>query len=177
MSNSRLNDDQIMKAMRRLLLLLTMIASPAWCDSPTSVNTDVIINLPISKTWKLFFTVEGLQDVGYTNVVMPLKLNEKLHAERKLQGQSEILDGVISSFDPEHMLSWQWSNTRCWSVLYFNAMGNEMTQIRWLDLCSADNSVDLQTRAQYHRQLFDQLVRRYAPECHVCKEEREAGYR
>jgi hypothetical protein len=53
-------------------------------------------------------------------------------------------------------------------------MGRDMTQIRWLDFCH-DDRVNLTVNRAYHRQLFDTLIRRYAPECHVCKEEREAN--
>lgn len=161
--------------MKKLLLLLSLFTTPAWCESPSSVSTDVIINLPIEKTWVLFSSAEGLRDIGYTKASLTLKPNGNFHAERKLNDSSETIDGVISSFDPQHMLSWQWNQSPCWSVLYFNAMGNDMTQLRWIDLCGENKSADLQSRAQQHRQLFDQLVRRNAPECHVCKEEREAA--
>lgn len=155
-----------------------MMSTLAMAESPSSLSTDAIINLPIATIWKLFSSTDGLKDIGYGNVALSLQLNGKYHAERTLQQnqQPEILDGTVSSFDPEHMLSWRWSNNEsCWSVLYFNAMGNEMTQIRWLDLCGDAHSADLHMLAAYHRNLFDQLIRRFAPECHVCKEEREAS--
>jgi len=163
--------------MKKLLFLLVMMTMPAWCESLPSTSADAIINLPLANTWKLFSTPEGLKQMGYEDVSIALQLNGSIHAERIAKQQREVLDGAISSFDPEHMLSWQWRNSTCWSVLYFNAMGNEMTQIRWLDFCANDKSTELQPLAQYHRELFDQLVRQYAPECHVCKEEREAGFR
>jgi len=163
-----------MNVMKKLLLLL-MISTPAWCAAPAKVNTDAIINLSIAETWKMFSTAEGLQGMGYTNAAMSLQINGKLNIERAVNAQSEMIDGVITSYDPEHMLSWQWNSASCWSVLYFNAMGNDMTQIQWTDFCAESKSADLMLMQQHHRNLFDQLVRRYAPECHVCKEEREAA--
>jgi len=160
--------------MRNLLVILLVVSMPAWCEVPVTSSTEAIINLPVTDTWKLFSTAEGLQDMGYANTSMSLQLDGEFHAEKTVNAQSEVLDGVIASYDPGHMLSWRWNKSSCWSVLYFNAMGTDMTQIRWLDLCSV-SSADLKTHAQYHRNLFDQLIRHYAPECHVCKEEREAA--
>jgi len=50
-----------------------------------------------------------------------------------------------------------------------------MTQIKWVDMCYDAESIDLTKLALVHRDLFDQLIRRFAPECHVCKDEREAA--
>ena len=159
------------------LLLLILIATGADAQQviPVSMTTDAIINLPIISTWNLFTTERGLIEIGYLKVVIDLKLNKRLHAEIKEGTATDAIDGTITSFDPEHMMSWQWSNQRCWSVLYFNAMGSDMTQIKWVDVCDSSTSLDLTKSAASHRVLFDQLIRRYAPECHVCKEERETA--
>lgn len=174
MWNSKLIDKLFM---RSLLLTLTLVTMNATGQSvtPASTNTDAIINLPAADAWHLFSTENGLANIGYQQATVTLTLGERFHAERKVGDSSELIDGTISSFDPQHMISWQWTDKNCWSVLYFNAMGNEMTQIRWLDFCSASSNVDLTVQAKFHRNLFDQLIRRYAPECHVCKEEREAA--
>src|SRR5690348_838882 len=108
--------------MRKVLLLLMMMSTLAMAESPSSVSTDAIINLPIATTWKLFSSTDGLKDIGYRNVAVSLQLNGKYYASRTVQQnqQIEILDGTVSSFDPVHMLSWRWSNHEsCWSVLYF----------------------------------------------------------
>ena len=159
-----------------LMFILLPCLAMAATESSVSRGTDAIINLPIDGTWKLFTTENGLLDIGYENVSMHLTLDGHVHAERKTGENMEIIDGTITSFDPQHMLSWRWSNNNtCWSVLYFNAMGKEMTQVRWLDMCSTDQTAMLEQASGFHRDLFNQLIRRYAPECHVCKEEREAA--
>lgn len=165
----------MMKYIIALALMPLLLLSVNADDISVSKNTDAIINLPLTGTWNLFTTNKGLMDMGYENVSMQLKLDEHVHAERKTGAQQEVIDGTLSSFDPQHMISWRWSSDHtCWSVLYFNDMGKEMTQIRWVDMCN-DESVDLDATALMHRDLFNQLIRRYAPECHVCKEEREAA--
>ncbi|HVY24796.1 MAG TPA: hypothetical protein VG962_15730 [Steroidobacteraceae bacterium] len=154
--------------------LSSLVATAA--ESPVARNTDTIINLPVADTWKLFTTENGLLDIGYENVSMQLKLDEHIHAERKAGESAETIDATLTSFDPQHMISWRWSNdSACWSVLYFNAMGKEMTQIRWVDMCDSDQGTTLERASNVHRDLFNKLIRRYAPECHVCKEEREAA--
>lgn len=155
--------------------ILFAIGTTAQAVSPISANTDAIINLPLANTWKLFTTVDGLTDAGYQQASINLALGDHIHAESKTATSVEVIDGNLTSFDPEHMLSWRWTNNSCWSVLYFNAMGNDMTQIRWVDFCADKVPTDLSTQSKLHRDLFDKLIRRYAPECHVCKEEREAA--
>lgn len=163
-----------MKALLLTFLLLGSAKAIA-AEPATSVSTDAIINLPIEGTWNLFTTEKGLRDMGYQQVLMSLKLDAHVHAERSINQQTENIDATLSSFDSQHMLSWRWTGDHaCWSVLYFNAMGDEMTQIKWVDMCMEAEAVDLNKQSLLHRNLFDQLIRRYAPECHVCKEEREA---
>ena len=167
-----------MKNMKAIGLILMLVTLSAYGQtvSPARVSTDAIINLPIAETWNLFTTTEGLQRMGYARTESALALGKHIHAEKTVCHDMEIIDATISSFDPPHMISWQWtSNHACWSVLYFSAMGNEMTQIKWVDMCYDAESIDLTKLALVHRDLFDQLIRRFAPECHVCKDEREAA--
>ena len=148
------------------------VASPS---SPISNSTDTIINLPLADTWRLFTTSSGWKDMGYGNASATTQLGGKLHAEHLID-QSEIVDATITSIDPEHMLSLQ-SDDQHWSILYFTAMGNDMCQIKWVELSSSADDAVINSASRAHRKLFDQLVRRYAPECHVCKEEREASHK
>jgi hypothetical protein len=84
----------------------------------------------------------------------------------------------VISLDAGHMLSFKpvGSATQAeWTVLYFTAMGKDMTQLRWLEIFPADQQTAASKRQQQVRQLFDQLIRRYAPECEVCKLEKAAA--
>ena len=163
--------------MRNILFALLLIACSTYGENapPVSASTDAIINLPLTETWNLFSTQRGLNDIGYQQVTISLVLNGHLHAELNSATGTETIDGALLSFDPQHMMSWQWTDKHCWSVLYFNQMGAEMTQIRWVDFCADEQTAMLTQASTTHRKLFDQLIRRYAPECHVCKEEREAA--
>ncbi len=160
---------------RTLLLVAIPIVMPFMASqaSPTSVNTDTIINLPLADTWQLFTTDNGLKSMGYQQVDIELKLGGNFHVANNVVGD-EVINATILSYEPEHMLSLRYDNDH-WSVFYLTAMGRDMTAIKWVELSSADN-IAINAASQFHRKLFDQLIRKYAPECHVCKEEREAAH-
>lgn len=146
-------------------------AAPAE-EQVASLSTDAIINLPLKDAWNLFATTSGWTSMGYGNASVELKFGGRVHAE---QNNRPALDAAISSFEPERMLALTHADGEGWSVLYFQAMGQEMTGLRWVELTPAAQAQNLQPLAQAHRALFDRLIRRYAPECELCKKEREAA--
>ena len=148
-------------------------------DETTSVSTDAIINLPLTDTWQLFTTAAGFATMGYQHVQIDMRIDGHVHAEQPVTSTSNAaIDGDIVSYEPEHMISLQHGRDgvgRHWSVLYFTAMGKDMCQVRWVELSAAQDIATLNHEAQAHRELFDRLIRHYAPECELCKREREAA--
>lgn len=143
-------------------------------DQPASMSTDAIINLPLNGAWKLFTTPQGLKSMGYEPAQIELRLDGNLRFEQRAAGES--IDARIVSFEPERMLSFKHMSAATgptWSILYFQAMGIEMTSVRWVDFAPAGQTQNLAAAAQAHRVLFNQLIRRYAPECELCRKERE----
>lgn len=138
-----------------------------------NMSTDAIINLPIEGAWQLFTTDDGLKSLGYAEAKVELQLSGAL----KANGGNAVLgnvDAQVISFDTERMLSFKPAKANDqWTVLYFTAMGHEMTQLRWQDVFPDAQRGEVTTHQQQVRKLFDQLIKRFAPECHVCKEERE----
>ncbi len=161
-----------------LLSLLCMLSASHAQKVQPSLSTEAIINLPVADAWQLFTSDAGLKSLGYASSKVDLRLSGVWQAS----GGSAVLGSIdqqILSIDPQHMLSFNSANsvgnaaTTQWGVLYFTAMGNEMTQLRWLEFFPEAQRAAVASHQQQVRKLFDQLIRRYAPECEVCKLERE----
>ena len=136
-----------------------------------SASTEAIINLPHADAWSLFTTESGLKSLGYTQARVDLQLEGVLQAS----GSSSLsdLNTVVISFDSERMLSFKPAATNSeWTVLYVTAMGKDMTQLRWLEYFAEPQRAAVEQHQAQVRLLFDQLIRRYAPECEVCKLEK-----
>lgn len=148
---------------------------PVWgtaAELPQSSSADTIINLPVAEAWNLFTTVAGLNSLGYAQAAVDLRLNGKLQTDPT--GKLPALNAEISSFEPGRMLTLKHDDAS-WAVLYFQALGQDMTGLRWVEFAPpATDSQKLAALTQTHRELFNQLARRYAPECELCKKEKAA---
>jgi|GEM_PF-2057264 len=155
------------------LLTYLLLSTISWPTHAASLSTDAIINLPAADAWTLFTSDGGLRTLGYTQTHVEPRLGGELQAS----GAATLpnLNSEVISLDAEHMLSFKpvgdTSHTQ-WTVLYLTAMGNAMTQLRWLEFFPDEQRAAKLQQQQQVRALFDQLIRRYAPECEVCKAEK-----
>lgn len=153
-----------------LILSITGLSSA----NANSLTAEAIVNLPSADAWALFTTETGLKALGYTQAKMDLQLGGALQAGGGAVALPSM-NGEIISMDPEHMLSFKPADNPTnhrWTVLYFTAMGRDMTQLRWLEFFPDDQRAGASNRQEQVHQLFEQLIRRYAPECAVCKLEK-----
>jgi hypothetical protein len=159
-----------------LLSLSLCIANAHAAQTTSNLTTDAIINLPRADAWALFTSEAGLKSLGYSQATVELHLGGTLQAS----GTAALpgLNSEVISLDVEHMLSFKpavdASHTQ-WTVLYFTAMGKDMTQLRWLEYFAEPQRAAVEQHQAQVRGLFDQLIRRYAPECEVCKLEKARG--
>lgn len=157
-------------------LLLALSGMHSASAAQTSLVTEAIVNLPVADAWQLFIGEAGLKSLGYTSAKTELQLGGQWQAGGGAVALNSI-NAQIISFDPERMLSFKpagdQSNNQ-WAVLYFTAMGKDMTQLRWLEFFPESDSAAVKSHQLQVRKLFDQLIRRYAPECEVCKLEKES---
>ncbi len=157
-----------------LMWLMLSIVGLANTHAASSLTTEAIINLPNADAWALFTTETGLNSLGYTQAKLDLQLGGAMQAGGGAVALPSM-NGEIISMDPEHMLSFRPADhpaNNQWTVLYFTAMGKDMTQLRWLEFFPDDQRAWVSNRQQQVHQLFEQLIRRYAPECEVCKLEK-----
>ena len=154
-----------------LLWLSLCVSTFTSAHAANSLSTEAIINLPNADAWALFTTESGLKSLGYTQARVDLQLGGVLQAS----GSSTLsdLNTVVISFDSERMLSFKPAATNGeWTVLYVTAMGKDMTQLRWLEYFAESQHGAVEQHQAQVRLLFDQLIRRYAPECEVCRLEK-----
>lgn len=147
--------------------LCLLCAATLQAAAPQSSSSDTIVNLPIAAAWDLFTTPAGLKSLGYAEADIDLRLNGKLQTAG---GRLPPLAAEIVSFDPQRMLSLR-HDAASWAVLYFQPLGSDMTGLRWVEFAAAERAQNLAALNQAHRELFDDLVRRYAPQCALCKNE------
>ncbi len=162
--------------MIRSITCALLLAAQIGHAAPATLGTEAIINLPIADAWMLFTSEDGLKSMGYTQAKVATQLGGPLQISGGTAPLTAV-SGEIISLDPEHMLSFKpagGASNEQWTVLYFTAMGTQMTQLRWLDFFPEAQRATTTARQQQVRQLFDQLIRRFAPECEVCKQERES---
>ena len=144
-------------------------------EADNRLSTEAIINLPNADAWALFTSDEGLKALGFTQASINLQLGGRVQASGGAVALSS-LDGEIISIDAGHMLSFKPTDSPAnnqWGILYFTAMGKDMTQLRWLEFFPENQRAAATQHQQQIRRLFDQLIRRYAPECELCKLERQ----
>ena len=162
----------------KMLIGLTLcLSAPLHARAETaSLGTNAIINLPLGDVWNLFTSETGLRDLGFAQPKVDLQLGGAWQGGGSTSPLPDM-DNRILSMDPGHMLTFKASDASSeqWSVLYFAAMGPEMTQVRWLEFFPEAQRSMVSAHQQQVRALFDVLIRRYAPECDVCKAERQAG--
>lgn len=159
----------------RSFMLLCILGAQSVHAAQNSLSTEAIINVPVADAWLLFTSEDGLKSLGYTQATV----SEQLGGTLQFSGGAVPLAGVsgeIISLDPQHMLSFKptgGTSNEQWTVVYFTAMGTQMTQLRWLEFFPEPQRAAVSTRQQQVRTLFDQLIRRFAPECEVCKLEKQ----
>ncbi|MES1196350.1 MAG: hypothetical protein ABUL58_05345, partial [Steroidobacter sp.] len=78
------------------ILILLIFSAAAHAITPLSSSTDAIINVPLTSTWRLFASIDGLADIGYQQASIQLVLGSHLHAERNTAAFKEVIDGAIT---------------------------------------------------------------------------------
>jgi hypothetical protein len=163
----------LMRCLLWLMLCAVGASGTNAAEHDPGLSTEAIINLSSTDAWELFTSEAGLKSLGYSQARIDLQLGGQLRASGAAALNS--LNDEIISIDPGHMLSFKPAGNAAnnqWTVLYFIAMGKDMTQLRWLEFFPEEQRAPVIHQQQQVRQLFDQLIRRYAPECEVCKRER-----
>jgi uncharacterized protein YndB with AHSA1/START domain len=167
---------------------LFMTAMFALADGANAADTQVsegFINAPLSAVWRIFTTTEGYESTGVNRADMDLEIGGHIRTPyaEGTPGSGETIDNRILAFDPEHMLALQAVEAPAsfphraalqgtWTVIYFDAAGENMTRVRIVGLGYTDDPESQALRAfceKANRATIDRIAKRYWPKCAHCQ--------
>jgi uncharacterized protein YndB with AHSA1/START domain len=148
--------------------------------------TEGFINAPLAEVWQLFTTADGLRRAGVAHAEVDLKIGGMIrtHSDPKGQlGDDETTVYRVLAFDPQRMLTLRIEHapvslpgreaaSDVWTVVYFSAAGEGMTQVRIVELGHTDEPASRALRQHLeatNRTLLAQLAKPYWPKCALCK--------
>jgi len=147
--------------------------------------TEGFIAAPLGEVWGLFTTADGHRALGLTDATVDLRIGGEIRSRQALQdppGGSETIVHEILAYEPERMLALRVKQpppgfphphavAGTWSVIYFSAAGENMTQVRIVGLGYDENAASQATRrffAERHRRMLDHVAKAYWPKCAAC---------
>lgn len=174
--------------MRRLQLLLVLFLA-AWCTAAVPAEdslTEGFINAPLAEVWQLFTSAEGLRRAGVAQAEVDLKVDGMIRTHSDPEGRlgdDHTTVRRILAFDPQRMLALRIEHapldmpgreaaSTAWTVTYFSAAGEDMTQVRIVGLGYTDEPASRALRQHVetaNRTLLAQLAKPYWPQCALCK--------
>ncbi|HEX7113946.1 MAG TPA: SRPBCC domain-containing protein [Steroidobacter sp.] len=172
-----------------ILSALALVAAP-YGRAAEPLVTEVFINAPVGEVWRTFTTAEGYRATGAAEAEVDLRLGGHIRAHYGPEGRlgdEETVVREILAYEPERMLALRLVQAPAgfpyrdaigdvWTVIYFTAAGENMTQVRVVGLGFADGPQSQALRRAFEedtRALLDRIAKRYWPKCARC--EREAS--
>jgi uncharacterized protein YndB with AHSA1/START domain len=166
-------------------LLVALIGVPAAVRGEPLV-TEGFINAAPAEVWRLFTTAEGYKATGVAHAEVDLRIGGEIRSHYDPQGRigdAETIVSEILAYEPERMLSIRVRQAPAslpnraalagtWTVLYFSAAGENMTQVRIVELGYDDSPESQAVRkffADGNRWTLDHIARQYWPKCARCK--------
>jgi len=157
------------------------VAAPA----AEPLMTEGFIGAPLAEVWRLFTSAEGYRAMGVSQATVDLRIGGEIHSHHDPDGRlgdPETIVNEILAYDPERMLAlrtrrlpasfpYPRAAAGTWSVIYFSAAGEEMTQVRIVGLGYGHDPQSQALRkffAEGSRRTLDQLAKPYWPKCAKC---------
>jgi uncharacterized protein YndB with AHSA1/START domain len=170
--------------------LLLCLGAPANASSPQV--TEGVINASLAEVWRLFTTADGYRKTGVAHAEVELKLGGEIRTHYDPNGRlgdPETIVNEILAYEPERMLAIRIKQAPqsfphragidgTWTVLYFAAAGENMTQVRIVGLGYNESEASQAARkffADGNRWTLDHIAKQYWPECPRCKKNEADG--
>lgn len=148
--------------------------------------TEGFINLPVGEVWKLFTTADGYRKTGVAHAEVDLRIGGTIRSHNDPKGRlgdPETIVNEILAYEPERMLALRIRQapasfphkeaaSQIWTVIYFNAAGADMTQVRIVGLGYTDDPQSQELRRfleDGNRATLDRIAKQYWPQCALCK--------
>lgn len=132
----------------RVLAMVVFLAGPAAAQDTSPVVVEGAVAAPVDTVWAAWTTDEGLRSWLAPHTDIDLRIGGVLRANydsRGVLGDSQTVEREILSFEPNKMLSvrvvklpdgFPFVSTirSMWTVVYFEPLGRERTQVRVVSL-------------------------------------------
>jgi uncharacterized protein YndB with AHSA1/START domain len=178
------------RKMAVFVALAGVSCAAAWGSEPQV--TEGFINAPVAEVWRLFTTSEGFLATGAAQAEVSLRIGGEIRSHYDAQGKlgdPETIVNEILAYEPQRMLAIRIKQAPTsfphraavagtWTVIYFNAAGENMTQVRIVALGYTDEPHSQAMRKffeQGNRWTLDHIAKRYWPKCARCEREADSG--
>lgn len=153
--------------------------------------TEGFINTTADEVWRIFTTAAGYKRTGVAQAEVDLRIGGTIRTHADPNGRLGDAGGFVReilAYEPERMLAtrirqapadfaYRDAVAATWTVIYFTPAGDDMTQVRIIDLGYTDQPQSRAMReyfAEEHRRTLDQIAREYWPKCARCVAEEAA---
>jgi uncharacterized protein YndB with AHSA1/START domain len=174
------------------ILGVAVLAATAIGTQPASAEplvNEAIINAPAAEVWRMFTTKEGMESWMVAHAEIDLRLGGLIrtnYAREGVLGDDKTIVNQVISFEPERMLSMKVHQPPAdfefrdavdgmWTVIYFQPLGAEMTNVRIVGLGFGEDAQSQKMREFFARGnawTLEQLQKKYWPLCARCEREK-----
>jgi uncharacterized protein YndB with AHSA1/START domain len=173
------------------LVVLAMLTAAAFARPAVAepLENEAIINAPVAEVWRMFTTKEGMESWMAAHADIDLRIGGLIRTRYEREGtlgDDETIVNQIISFDPERMLSMKVHEPPAdfpfrnavngmWTVIYFQPLGAEMTNVRVVGLGFREDEESKKMREFFARGnawTLEQLQKKYWPLCARCEREK-----
>jgi len=171
------------------LAMLAATAIGVRTVSAEPLVNEAIINAPAAEVWRMFTTKPGMESWMAAHADIDLRVGGLVRTRYERDGalgdDKTIVNQVIS-FEPERMLSlkvhqppadfaFRGAIKDLWTVIYFQPLGAEMTNVRIVGLGFSESDESKKMREFFARGnswTLEQLQKKYWPLCARCEREK-----
>jgi uncharacterized protein YndB with AHSA1/START domain len=171
------------------LALLAATALGARNISAEPLVNEAIINAPAAEVWRMFTTRQGMESWMVAHADIDLRVGGLIRTRYEREGalgDDKTIVNQIISFEPERMLSlkvhqppadfaFRGAVKDMWTVIYFQPLGADMTNVRIVGLGFTENEESKKMREFFARGnswTLEQLQKKYWPLCARCEREK-----
>ena len=145
--------------------MVVFLAGPAAAQDTSPIVVEGVVAAPVDAVWAAWTTNEGLRSWLAAHAEIDLRIGGLMRANydpRGALGDPQTVEREILSFESNRMLSFRVAKfpdgypfvsviRSMWTVVYFEPLGQERTQVRIVSLGLGDTNEDSRVRALFEQ--------------------------
>ena len=160
------------------LAMLAVLCGSASAQQVDPIVSEALVEAPLDSVWAVWTTSEGLRSWLAPHVEIEMRLGGLMRTNYAAQGalgDAQTIENTVLSFEPKRMLSIKVTKApqgfpfpsaihKMWTVIYFEAVTPDRTQIRVVGLGFGPDEESQKMRAFFDRgnaTTLQQLQRRF----------------